>query len=70
MRQPGERGPIVAFYQPQARKLSNWLLECAGNEAYPVLFGGNYRGPDFTEYAGTHFLVKREGSKYKYTERP
>ncbi len=43
-----------------------WLLDCGGDEVFPVLYGGNYRGPDFTEYAGTHFLAKKEGSKYKY----
>ncbi|NLN06960.1 MAG: FAD-binding protein [Firmicutes bacterium] len=43
-----------------------WLLELGKGEVEAVLFGGNYKGPDFTEYAGTHFIVKKPGSKYKY----
>lgn len=58
---------LLWLFINRSEEAFEWLLECAGNEAYPVLFGGNYRGPDFTEYAGTHFLVKTEGSKYKYT---
>jgi fumarate reductase flavoprotein subunit len=58
---------LLWLYINRSEEAFEWLLECGGDEVEPILFGGNYRGPDFTEYAGTHFLSKKEGSKYKYT---
>jgi fumarate reductase flavoprotein subunit len=58
---------LLWLYINRSEEAFEWLLECGGSEVRPVLFGGNYRGPDFTEYAGTHFLEKNEGSRYKYT---
>ncbi|NLL38676.1 MAG: FAD-binding protein [Clostridiales bacterium] len=42
-----------------------WLLDLAKGEAELRLYGGYYKGPQFTEYAATHFFEKKEGSKYK-----
>jgi len=58
---------LLWLYINRSAEAFEWLLECGGDQIEPVLFGGNYRGPDFTEYAGTHFLAKTEGSKYKHT---
>ncbi|NLO47703.1 MAG: FAD-binding protein [Clostridiales bacterium] len=58
---------LLWLYINRSEEAFEWLLECGGSHVKAVLFGGNYRGPDFTEYAGTHFLEKTEGSKYKYS---
>ncbi|MDR0839736.1 MAG: FAD-binding protein [Oscillospiraceae bacterium] len=57
---------LLWLYINNSEAAFEWLLECGGDEIKAVLFGGNYRGPDFTEYAGTHFLERTENSKYKY----
>jgi succinate dehydrogenase/fumarate reductase flavoprotein subunit len=57
---------LLRLYMDKSGEAFEWLLELAGDNVTPELFGGNYRGPDFTEYAGTHFLVRSESSKYRY----
>ncbi len=57
---------LLWLFINRSEEAFEWLLECGGDEVKAVLFGGNYRGPDFTEYAGTHFLMRAEGSKYKH----
>lgn len=40
-----------------------WLDELGGDDIQLKLFGGRYRGPDFTEYDGTHYFERTPGSK-------
>ena len=43
-----------------------WMTELGGDNVELHLFGGRYKGPDFTEYDGTHYLVERRGqTRYK-----
>jgi len=56
---------LLWIYANRSEEAFNWLLELGGEHIKPILFGGNYRGPDFTEYAGTHFVVRTENSKYR-----
>ena len=56
---------LLRLYVNRSEEAFHWLLEAGGENVYPILFGGNYRGPDFTEYAGTHFVARTENSKYK-----
>ncbi|MDR0838065.1 MAG: FAD-binding protein [Oscillospiraceae bacterium] len=58
---------LLWLYINRSEEAFDWLLELGGDDIIPTLFGGNYRGPDFTEYAGTHFIMKKpESTKYKY----
>ena len=56
---------LLWIYVNRSEEAFHWLLEQGGEHIMPILFGGNYRGPDFTEYAGTHFVARTENSKYK-----
>ena len=56
---------LLWIYVNRSEEAFDWLLEQGGENIRPVLFGGNYRGPDFTEYCGTHFIVRTETSKYR-----
>jgi succinate dehydrogenase/fumarate reductase flavoprotein subunit len=56
---------MLWLYINRSEEAFKWLLDMGGDNVSPVLFGGNYRGPDFTEYAGTHFIQNNENSKYK-----
>ena len=38
-----------------------WLLETGGEAIGAKLFGGYYKGPDFTEYPGTHIIFQKPG---------
>lgn len=43
-----------------------WLTDLGGDDVELKLFGGRYKGPDFTEYDGTHYMVRKPGSqRYK-----
>ena len=57
---------LLWIYVNRSEEAFHWLLEQGGDNVKPVLFGGNYRGPDFTEYAGTHFVNRTENSKYRH----
>ena len=57
---------LLWLYVNRSEEAFKWLLDQGGEHVKPILFGGNYRGPDFTEYAGTHFVVKTETSKYRF----
>ncbi|QSX09432.1 FAD-binding protein [Alkalibacter rhizosphaerae] len=57
---------LLWLYINKSEEAFEWLLDLAEGEVIPLLFGGNYKGPDFTEYAGTHFIVRTENSRYKY----
>ena len=44
-----------------------WLTDLGGDAVELHLFGGRYKGPDFTEYDGTHYMVEKEGcTRYKH----
>ena len=44
-----------------------WLLDCGGDAIEAKLYGGYYKGPDFTEYPGTHLIYqKQECNKYEH----
>ena len=44
-----------------------WLADLGGDAVEMHLFGGRYKGPDFTEYDGTHYFVEKEGcDRYKH----
>ena len=45
-----------------------WLTDLGGDAVELRLFGGRYKGPDFTEYDGTHYLIQKPGSK-RYKNR-
>ncbi|MDR3277998.1 MAG: FAD-binding protein [Oscillospiraceae bacterium] len=57
---------LLWLYINRSEEAFDWLLELGGDNVAAFLFGGNYRGPDFTEYAGTHFVARTENSKYKH----
>lgn len=43
-----------------------WLDELGGDDIELKLFGGRYKGPDFTEYDGTHYFERRpDSTRYK-----
>jgi len=57
---------LLWMYINRSEEAFNWLLQQGGEHITPVMFGGYYRGPDFTEYPGTHFIKKTENSKYQH----
>jgi succinate dehydrogenase/fumarate reductase flavoprotein subunit len=57
---------LLWLYINKSEEAFHWLLEMGKDNVTPLLFGGNYKGPDFTEYAGTHFLAKTPTSIYRY----
>ena len=43
-----------------------WMCDLGGDNVELRLFGGRYKGPDFTEYDGTHYLITTPGqTRYK-----
>jgi succinate dehydrogenase/fumarate reductase flavoprotein subunit len=58
---------LLWLFINRSEEAFEWLLECGGGHVDAVLFGGNYRGPDFTEYAGTHFLINKKDGKYRHS---
>ena len=57
---------LLWLYINKSEEAVQWLTDLGKGEVELVLYGGYYKGPDFTEYAGTHFIMKKEGStKYK-----
>lgn len=57
---------LLWLYINRSSEAFQWLCDLGGDNIVPMLYGGHYKGPDFTEYAGTHFIVKSENSKYKF----
>lgn len=57
---------LLWLYINKSPEALQWLLDIGGDNVECRLFGGNYKGPDFKEYAGTHIVVKKpECTKYK-----
>lgn len=58
---------LLRLYVNKSEAAFEWLLETGGEAIEGKLFGGYYKGPDFTEYPGTHVIMQKPGySKYKY----
>lgn len=57
---------LLWLYINKSEEAVKWMVDLGKGEVDLILYGGHYKGPDFTEYAGTHFIAKKEGStKYK-----
>ena len=52
---------LLWLYINKSEEAFEWLLDTAGEAVGAKLFGGYYKGPDFTEYPGTHFLYQKPG---------
>lgn len=58
---------LLWLYINKSGAALQWLLDIGGENVVCALHGGHYKGPDFTEYPGTHFLFQKEGStRYKH----
>jgi len=56
---------LLWLYINKSEEAVMWLTELGGDEVELKLYGGYYKGSEFTEYAGTHYLNKKPGSHYK-----
>ncbi len=55
------------LYINKSEAAFEWLCDLGGDDVAAELYGGYYKGPDFTEYAGTHVIFKKpESTKYKH----
>jgi len=52
---------LLWLYVNNSEAAFEWLLETGGEAIGAKLFGGYYKGPDFTEYPGTHFIYQKPG---------
>jgi succinate dehydrogenase/fumarate reductase flavoprotein subunit len=57
---------LLWLYINKSEEAVQWLLDLAGGECELHLYGGQYKGPEFTEYPATHYFVKKPGSHYKW----
>ena len=59
---------LLWLYVNKSEEAFEWLLGIGGDDVKGNLFGGAYKGPDFTEYYGTHIISRKPGStRYRYT---
>jgi len=67
MRISGSRAneDMVWIYANRSEEALNWLREMGGDNIKVLMFGAYYRGPDFTEYPGTHIITRPPNSKYR-----
>lgn len=57
---------LLWLYVNKSEEAFEWLLETGGEAIEGKLFGSYYKGPDFTEYPGTHLISQKPGyKKYK-----
>ena len=56
---------ILWIYANRSEEAFDWLCEMGGENMKPLMFGAYYRGPDFTEYPGTHIITRTPNSKYR-----
>jgi len=54
---------LLWLYINKSEEAVQWLVDLAGGEVELHLYGGQYKGPEFTEYAATHYLTLKPGSK-------
>ena len=52
---------LLWLYVNKSEEAFEWLLETGGEAVEAKLFGGYYKGPDFTEYPGTHIVNQKPG---------
>ncbi len=58
---------LLWLYINNCSESVEWLTDLGGEDVELRLFGGKYKGPDFTEYDGTHYLVEKPGhNRYKH----
>ena len=57
---------LLWLYINKGEEAVQWLLDLAGGECELHLYGGQYKGPEFTEYAATHYFERKPGSHYKW----
>ena len=53
---------LLWLYINNCSEAVQWLCDLGGEDVELKLFGGRYKGPDFTEYDGTHYMVRKAGS--------
>ncbi len=57
---------LLWLYLNNCSDAVQWMCDLGGDDVELHLFGGRYKGPDFTEYDGTHYLIRKPGStRYK-----
>ena len=57
---------LLWLYLNNCSEAVQWMTELGGDDVELKLFGGRYKGPDFTEYDGTHYLIQKPGhTRYK-----
>ena len=56
---------LLWLYINKSEEAVMWLHDLAKGEVELRLYGGYYKGPEFTEYPATHFFQKKEGSRYR-----
>ncbi|MBQ8026228.1 MAG: FAD-binding protein [Oscillospiraceae bacterium] len=57
---------LLWLYLNNCSDAVQWLTDLGGDAVELRLFGGRYKGPDFTEYDGTHYLIQKpESKRYK-----
>jgi succinate dehydrogenase/fumarate reductase flavoprotein subunit len=59
---------LLWLYINHSAEAVQWLTDLGGDNVELRLFGGRYKGPDFTEYDGTHYMIERPG-KTRYKNR-
>jgi succinate dehydrogenase/fumarate reductase flavoprotein subunit len=57
---------LLWLYINKGEEAVQWLLDLSGGECELHLYGGQYKGPEFTEYAATYYFDKKPGSHYKW----
>jgi succinate dehydrogenase/fumarate reductase flavoprotein subunit len=59
---------LLWLFINRSEEAFEWILELGGDDVYTDLYGGYYKGSDFTEYPGAHHVYKKPGSKrFKFT---
>jgi hypothetical protein len=56
---------LLWLYINKSEEAVLWLLGLGGDEVELKLYGGYYKGTQFTEYPATHYFQKKKGSRYK-----
>ena len=57
---------LLWLYLNNCSDAVKWMTDLGGDDVELHLFGGRYKGPDFTEYDGTHYLIRKpESTRYK-----
>ena len=54
---------LLWLFINRSEEAFEWMLECGGDAVEAKLYGGYYKGPDFTEYPGTHLIYQKPESK-------